>query len=193
MLISTTLADMYALLDSYRDLHYICPVEKDHSSLCGSVMFGALTKELDKLGLLPRPSEPYHGMCLQNLWGDIDHIGQVRWRTFDAPKSSSQSGIFGSSPPAPKSSDAAHACNLKDRVCILLDSHVCYSCLTFRDCGLGESESKEEDGTGHRFNPAASMAQAKQLMSGGLDDICTENTENPRPKRCSKVDQLRTS
>jgi hypothetical protein len=58
---------MYALLDSYRDLHCICPVDKVHSSLCGSVMFGVLTKELDKLGLLPRPSEPYHGMYAQNL------------------------------------------------------------------------------------------------------------------------------
>jgi hypothetical protein len=67
MLISALLGDLYTLLETYRDAAYICPDHEDHSSVCGMVMFGALTKALDRLELAPRPAEPFEGISLRDF------------------------------------------------------------------------------------------------------------------------------
>ena len=67
------------------------------SFLCGSFLLGALTRELDRLGLLsPRPEVPFHGLSFEDICVKARKVQSPSW------KSSAYSDYYGS----------MHTCNL---------------------------------------------------------------------------------
>jgi hypothetical protein len=55
-------------LDVYRSATYTCPIDSSYSFRCGSILLGALTKEMDSLDLIsPRFKRPCLGQTFDAL------------------------------------------------------------------------------------------------------------------------------
>lgn len=98
---STVFSQLQALLDEYRSQSYRCP--SGDSFECGSVLFGALTKEMERQGLLPVPTAPFTGWSISELYTKIQRIRSPSW----------------SSPG--KSKKSRHHCDLGARVMAIAD------------------------------------------------------------------------
>ena len=128
-LIAALVCEVYTLLDNHRSVDYICPTSEDDSFLCGSVMLGALTKEVEAMGLAPRPSEPFDNLSLNDLHNKISDILAVYWRT---PSSRNYD------------SDYLHPCNLRDQMDDMRETHITSAGLCLDECGLCEVVLQEE-------------------------------------------------
>ncbi|CAN9266257.1 unnamed protein product [Alternaria alternata] len=54
---------LHGRLERYRSADYVCPSDANQSFMCGSFLFGSLTKELSRLELMsPRPEVPFPGL-----------------------------------------------------------------------------------------------------------------------------------
>jgi hypothetical protein len=126
---SLNIVELETLARTYSNVDYVCPVSKDHSFICGSLLSGALTKELEILGLAPYPSKPFDGMSLEVLRATIRRIRAVSWR---APPERNAS-MYGR---PVLSSDEVHACNLKNQVGVNLAKYGLSSGLSLAECGL---------------------------------------------------------
>lgn len=66
--IEAVINELHTLVDKFRSVDYVCPLGSQHSFFCGSVLLGALTKELDRWEMLsPRPEVPFQNMSLSGL------------------------------------------------------------------------------------------------------------------------------
>jgi len=125
---SRNIAELETLAHTYSKIDYVCPISKDHSFVCGSVLSGALTKELAILGLTPYPEKPFNGISLETLRAKIDSIRKVSWRAvLPAAQASKRPAA---------SSDPTHPCNLKNQVSISLAKHKMSPGLTLWECGI---------------------------------------------------------
>ncbi|CAN9275033.1 unnamed protein product [Alternaria alternata] len=66
-------------LERYRSADYVCPSDANQSFMCGSFLFGSLTKELSRLELMsPRPEVPFPGLSF-NRTCELVGAMQSRW------------------------------------------------------------------------------------------------------------------
>jgi hypothetical protein len=71
---------LHKLLDTYRSADYACPYANEQSFQCGSFLLGALTKEMDAMGLLkPRPEVPFQGLSFQGVCGKLQAMRDLPW------------------------------------------------------------------------------------------------------------------
>ncbi|OAL48842.1 hypothetical protein IQ07DRAFT_588915 [Pyrenochaeta sp. DS3sAY3a] len=77
--IDLVLTKLHDLRQSYRDSGYKCITSSEDSFLCGSMLYGALTKELDRMGLLPRPAKPFPDLNLWELQSKVKGIACTDW------------------------------------------------------------------------------------------------------------------
>jgi hypothetical protein len=126
---SLNIAELETLARTYSSVDYVCPVSKDHSFVCGSLLSGALTKELEILGLTPYPSKPFDGRSLEALRATIRRIRAVSWRAPQERKSDAFGRPY-------QNSDAVHGCNLKNQVGANLAKYGMSSGLSLAECGL---------------------------------------------------------
>jgi hypothetical protein len=95
--IGTMIGHLHDLLTNYRSGNYKCGKNSELSFVCGSVMSGALTKELDSWGLLsPYPKEPFSGLVLSEVQARAQNTRSCSWMA--------------------NNSSSIHACNLATRV-----------------------------------------------------------------------------
>lgn len=93
--IGTIFSKLQALLQEFRSPLYRCP--SGDSFECGSILYGALTKEMELQGLLPVPTEPYSGLNVSELYTKMQRIRSPSW--YSSRKKKSQ-----------------HSCNLREKV-----------------------------------------------------------------------------
>ena len=97
--IGTVVSQLHNLLDKYRDVDYRCP-SGFYSFECGSILYGALTKEMDSSGLLvPYPVAPFPGMSFCELYSKVQDIKSPMWCSPGTGRYKSQ-----------------HSCNLNEKV-----------------------------------------------------------------------------
>lgn len=78
--IESVVENLHALLGTYRSASYECPNSSEQSALCGAVMLGTLTREMEKLALLePRPEVPFSNLTLRALCEKLEEIVSPRW------------------------------------------------------------------------------------------------------------------
>ncbi|KAH7357590.1 hypothetical protein BKA66DRAFT_552777 [Pyrenochaeta sp. MPI-SDFR-AT-0127] len=71
---------LHNLLDKYRSVDYSCPSNSAHSFSCGSILLGALTREMDRLSLLmPRPRAPFLNLSFDDVCEKILTIKSPEW------------------------------------------------------------------------------------------------------------------
>jgi len=77
--VGTVISKLQDLLSEYLDPYYKCP-SGSHSFECGSILYGALTKELNLAGLMvPYPVAPYPGLDVGELYSKLQHIKSPSW------------------------------------------------------------------------------------------------------------------
>jgi hypothetical protein len=96
--IGTVFSQLQELRQEYRSPLYHCP--GGNSFECGSMLFGALTKEMELQGLLPVPAAPFAGWSISKLYTKIQRIQSPSW---SKPKKS------------------RHRCDLSERVMSIAD------------------------------------------------------------------------
>lgn len=78
--INCVIEGLHSLLDKYRSSGYKCPLHDSYSFQCGAFLLGALTKELDRHGLLsPRPEVPFPQLSLHSICGKIRTLKSPVW------------------------------------------------------------------------------------------------------------------
>lgn len=73
----TIFSQLQVLLQEFRSPLYQCP--RGDSFECGSILYGALTKEMELQGLLPIPIAPYSGLSFSELYTKMQRIRSPRW------------------------------------------------------------------------------------------------------------------
>jgi hypothetical protein len=67
-------------MDGYASVDYECPESDHHSFQCGSIMLGALTKELRRTSLLsPRPEVPFLKLSFDSVCDLVTSIQSPIW------------------------------------------------------------------------------------------------------------------
>jgi hypothetical protein len=100
--ISTVISQLQDLIQEYRNPLYQCP--SGESFECGSILYGALTKEMELQGLLPVPTTPFSGLSVSELRIKMQRIRSPSWS-------------YGG-----KSKKNKHPCNLGKRVMEIADA-----------------------------------------------------------------------
>ena len=78
--IDSILSKMDAQLEAYRSNEYSCLMNVDHSFQCGCMLFGALTKEMDRENLaLSRPEWPFFGHSIISICETIRSMKSRDW------------------------------------------------------------------------------------------------------------------
>ncbi|KAH6622467.1 hypothetical protein C7974DRAFT_315095 [Boeremia exigua] len=73
-------AGLNAQLATYRSARYICPVNTSYSFQCGSMLFGALTKQMDSAQLSSlRPTNTFLGLSFDALCFEVRLIKSSLW------------------------------------------------------------------------------------------------------------------
>lgn len=75
--VGTIISQLKSLVEEYRDPHYQCP--HGVSFECGSMLYGALSKELELHGLSPFPTAPYTGFSVSELSVKMRKIRSPSW------------------------------------------------------------------------------------------------------------------
>jgi hypothetical protein len=75
--ISTVISQLQDLIQEYRNPLYQCP--SGESFECGSILYGALTKEMELQGLLPVPTAPFSGLSVSELRIKMQRIRSPSW------------------------------------------------------------------------------------------------------------------
>lgn len=97
--IGTVVSQLHNLLDEYRNTNYCCP-SGNYSFECGSILYGALTKEMDSLGLLvPYPVTPFSGISFWEIYSKVHNMKSPMWCNLGSGRYKSQ-----------------HSCNLNEKV-----------------------------------------------------------------------------
>lgn len=99
--IGTVFSQLHALLEDFRSPLYQCP--HGDSFECGSILYGALFKEMELQGLLPIPTAPYHDLSVPELYTKMQRIRSPAWCR------------------PSKSKKSQHGCNLAERVMAIAD------------------------------------------------------------------------
>lgn len=99
--IGTVFSQLHGLLEEFRSPLYRCP--RDDSFECGSILYGALFKEMELQGLLPIPTAPYHDLSVSELCTKMQRIRSPAW---------CRPG---------KSKKSQHGCNLAGRIMAIAD------------------------------------------------------------------------
>lgn len=94
--ISTVLSQLHNLLEKFRNPLYQCP--SANSFECGSILYGALFKEIELQGLLLIPAVPYHDLSVSELYTKMRRIRSPAWCRLS------------------KSKKSQHSCNLSESV-----------------------------------------------------------------------------
>ncbi|KAF2810992.1 uncharacterized protein BDZ99DRAFT_508368 [Mytilinidion resinicola] len=77
--IHALVSQLHSLLDEYHSADYSCP-RNGYSFECGSMLYGALTKQMESLELLaPQPVAPFSGMSLRELDSKMRNIKSPLW------------------------------------------------------------------------------------------------------------------
>lgn len=77
--IALVVSQLHDLLDEFRQRDYECP-SGVNSFECGSMLYGALTKEMEASGLLsPFPTAPFAGMTFEELRTKIHGMKAPTW------------------------------------------------------------------------------------------------------------------
>jgi hypothetical protein len=100
--IDTVFSQLQNLLEKFRSPLYRCPHEASFE--CGSILYGALFKEMELQGLLPIPAAPYHDLSVSELYTKMQRIRSPAW---------CRPG---------KSKKSQHSCNLAESVMAIADS-----------------------------------------------------------------------
>ncbi|KAH7070002.1 hypothetical protein BKA63DRAFT_421441 [Paraphoma chrysanthemicola] len=95
--VGTVLSGLHELLEQYRSPLYQCP--RDDSFECGSMLYGALYKQMERQELLPIPTAPYHDLSVSELHTKMERIRSPVWRPGKLSKKNQQ-----------------HGCNLAEKV-----------------------------------------------------------------------------
>lgn len=97
--IGTLVARLHDLLEEYRNPNYLCP-NGGHSFECGSILYGALAREMELAGLLaPYPVAPFSGLSFGEIHLKLQHFRSPSWCYPDRYKTAK-----------------SHPCNLRGRV-----------------------------------------------------------------------------
>lgn len=94
-------SQLHDLLEKSRSQLYRCP--HDDSYEYGSILYGALFKEMELQGLLPIPTAPYHDLSASELCTKMQRIRSPTW---------CRPG---------KSKKSQHGCNLAEKVMAIAD------------------------------------------------------------------------
>ena len=89
------------LLQEFRNPLYRCP--SGDSFECGSMLYGALSKEMELQGLLPVPTAPFYDISVSELYTKMQRIRSPSW---------CRPG---------KSKKGHHHCNLGEKVMAIAD------------------------------------------------------------------------
>jgi hypothetical protein len=100
--IGTVFSQLHDLLEEFRSPLYRCP--RDDSFECGSILYGALFKEMELQGLLPIPMAPYRDFSVSELYTEMQRIKSPTWCRPGNSKRSQH-----------------HSCNLAERVIAIAD------------------------------------------------------------------------
>jgi hypothetical protein len=77
--IGTLVARLHDLLEEYRNPNYVCP-KGSHSFECGSILYGALSKQMKSAGLLePYPVAPFSGMSFEEIYSKVRQFKSPKW------------------------------------------------------------------------------------------------------------------
>lgn len=82
----TIFSQLQALIDEYRCQSYTCPT--GDSFECGSMLLGALTKEMELQGLFPVPTAPFIGWSISELYTKIQRLRSPSWSSSSKSKKS---------------------------------------------------------------------------------------------------------
>jgi hypothetical protein len=99
--IGTVFSQLQGLLEEFRSPLYRCP--RDDSFECGSILYGALFKEMELQGLLPIPTAPYQDLSVSELCTKMQRIRSPTW---------CRPG---------KSKKSQHGCNLAEKIIAIAD------------------------------------------------------------------------
>ncbi|KAF2865654.1 hypothetical protein BDV95DRAFT_530978 [Massariosphaeria phaeospora] len=99
--IGTIFSRLQDLLEEFRSPHYRCP--QGDSFECGSILYGALFKEMELQGLFPIPTAPYYDVSISELCNKMQLIRSPAWWPSKSKKSK-------------------HCCDLTKRVMAIADS-----------------------------------------------------------------------
>lgn len=77
--IRTVLSQLDLLLQRFRSSQYRCPKWREYNLECGSILYGALVKQMDSSGLFPIPVAPYPGLKISALYGRMETMRTPVW------------------------------------------------------------------------------------------------------------------
>ncbi|KAF1960015.1 hypothetical protein CC80DRAFT_438439 [Byssothecium circinans] len=79
-MINELVETLHVQLLNYRRDGYSCPQGSDNNFMCSSVLLGALTKEMDRMGYLsPRPEVPFNGLSFERLCTEVGEMRTPIW------------------------------------------------------------------------------------------------------------------
>jgi hypothetical protein len=102
--ISIVFSQLQELMQEYRSPLYQC--RSGDSFECGSILYGALIKEMEVQGLWPPPTVPFSGWSISKLHTKLQLIRSPSWSTLDRPKA------------------RKHGCDLGASVMVIADSNL---------------------------------------------------------------------
>lgn len=71
---------LHGWVNKFKDEAYLCPQGTEHSFSCGSILLGALLKELNRIECLnPRPEVPFEGFSFEDLCEKAYAISSPKW------------------------------------------------------------------------------------------------------------------
>jgi hypothetical protein len=80
--IKELVSSLHGWLDKFRGSSYSCKEASQHDHACSSMLLGALTKAMDRLGCwLPRPVFPFQHMSFDELYNGVDALIAPTWNT----------------------------------------------------------------------------------------------------------------
>jgi hypothetical protein len=99
--IEKLVSSLHGWLDEFRGSSYNCASGNQYSFTCSSMLLGALTKEMDRIGCLnPRPEVPFPQLSVEELYREVQEITSPTW------SEANSRGYYGN----------AHPCSFQDTV-----------------------------------------------------------------------------
>jgi hypothetical protein len=109
----SVIEQLHALLEKHRSIDYECPTSDASSFECGSMMPGALTRELDRMTLLsPRPEVPFAERSFSGLCDTFKRIKSPQWSEYKSNSADLNHYKYGS----PHSGRTLHVYNFEKTV-----------------------------------------------------------------------------
>ncbi|KAF2846102.1 hypothetical protein T440DRAFT_558419 [Plenodomus tracheiphilus IPT5] len=81
--IESMIQGLHLMLGRYRSANYVCVEDGTQTSLCGSLLLGTLTREMDSLAILtPCPENPFSALSVDSVCEKIEGIQSPEWVSY---------------------------------------------------------------------------------------------------------------